>query len=169
MITPFDEHGELDLNEAVRLARFLIGQGNDGVVLAGSTGEGMALSDDEKLTLFSAVKKGLGGLGIVIAGIGSANTRASVALTKCVEKTGIDGILATVPAYCKPTQEGMLDHFGAIAEATRLPIIIYNVPSRTAANLQAPTLHELARRHANIVGVKESSGDFQQISAIVRN
>jgi 4-hydroxy-tetrahydrodipicolinate synthase len=168
MITPFDERGEIDLEEAARLARFLVDQGNDGVVVAGSTGEGTALSDDEKLALFSAVKKGLNGRGTLVAGTSSPSTRASVALTKRAQEIGVDGILATVPAYCKPTQEGMLDYFGAVAQATSLPVIIYNIPGRTAANLQPATLHELARRHANVVGVKESSGDFQQISAIVR-
>jgi 4-hydroxy-tetrahydrodipicolinate synthase len=168
MITPFDEHGELNVREAGRIARFLIDQGNDGVVLAGSTGEGTSLSDDEKIALFTAVKEALGGKGIVIAGTGNANTRASVALTKRAEALGVDAILATVPAYCKPTQEGMLEHFGLIAEATRLPIIIYNIPGRTAANIQPATLHELAHRRSNVVGVKESSGDFQQMAAILR-
>lgn len=168
MITPFDERGELALNEAVRLAKFLVAQGNDGVVIAGSTGEGTALSDDEKLALFAAVVKGLNGQGTVIAGTGNGGTRAAVGLTKRAEAAGVDGVLATVPAYCKPTQEGLLEHFGAIAEATRLPIIIYNIPSRTAANLLPATLHELAHRHANVVGIKESSGDFQQMSAILR-
>jgi len=169
MITPFDQQGELNLREAGRIARFLVHQGNDGVVVAGSTGEGTSLSDDEKIALFSAVKEGLSNKGIVIAGTGNANTRASVALTKRAEAIGVDGILATVPAYCKPTQEGMLIHFGEIAAATTLPIIIYNIPGRTAANLQPATLNELARHHKNVIGVKESSGDFQQIAAIIRD
>jgi 4-hydroxy-tetrahydrodipicolinate synthase len=169
MITPFDEHGELHAREAGRLARFLIEQGNDGVVAAGSTGEGTSLSDDEKIALFTAVKEAVGTSGVVIAGTGNANTRASVALTKRAEAAGADGILATVPAYCKPTQEGMLEHFGLIASATRLPVIIYNIPGRTAANLQPATLHELARHQKNVVGIKESSGDFQQMAAILRD
>jgi 4-hydroxy-tetrahydrodipicolinate synthase len=169
MITPFDREGELNLREAGRVARFLVSQGNDGVVVAGSTGEGTSLSDDEKIGLFVAVKEALGGKGTVVAGTGNANTRASVALTKRAEAAGVDGILATVPAYCKPTQEGMLEHFGAIAQATTLPVVIYNIPGRTAANLQPATLHELARHHKNVVGVKESSGDFQQMAAILRD
>jgi 4-hydroxy-tetrahydrodipicolinate synthase len=169
MITPFDQSGELNLREAGRLARFLVNQGNDGVVVAGSTGEGTSLSDDEKIALFTAVKAALSSKGTVIAGTGNANTRGSVALTKRAEAIGVDGILATVPAYCKPTQEGMLEHFGEIAAATTLPIIIYNIPGRTAANLQAATLNELSRHHKNVIGVKESSGDFQQMAAIVRD
>ncbi|HEY0798335.1 MAG TPA: 4-hydroxy-tetrahydrodipicolinate synthase [Candidatus Baltobacteraceae bacterium] len=168
MVTPFDASGELDLREAGKLARYLIDEGNDGVVLAGSTGEGTALSDDEKLALFAAVKESIGTKGTVIAGTGNANTRASVALTKRAQAAGVDGILATVPAYCKPTQDGMLTHFGAIAEATTLPVVIYNIPARTAANLLPATLFELARRYPTIVGVKESSGDLAQMSTIVR-
>src|SRR6266700_5073320 len=122
MITPFDQKGELNLAEAGRVARFLVNQGNDGVVVAGSTGEGTSLSDDEKIQLFTAVKAALGSKGTVIAGTGNANTRGSIALTKRAEAIGVDGILATVPAYCKPTQEGMLEHFGEIAAATTLPI-----------------------------------------------
>jgi 4-hydroxy-tetrahydrodipicolinate synthase len=169
MITPFDQQGELNPREAARVARFLVHQGNDGVVLAGSTGEGTSLSDDEKIALFTAVKEGLGKKGTVIAGTGNANTRASVALTKRAAAAGVDGILATVPAYCKPTQEGMLEHFGAIAAATTLPLIIYNIPGRTAANMLPATSSELARHQKNVVGVKESSGDFQQMAAIVRD
>jgi 4-hydroxy-tetrahydrodipicolinate synthase len=168
MVTPFDQDGELDLREAAHVARYLIQEGNDGVVVAGSTGEGTSLSDDEKIALFAAVKEGVGARGIVIAGTGNANTRGSVTLSKRAAAAGVDALLATVPAYCKPTQEGMLAHFGAIAEATALPIVIYNIPSRTAANLLPATLFELARRHPTIVGIKESSGDLAQISAIVR-
>jgi 4-hydroxy-tetrahydrodipicolinate synthase len=168
MITPFDERGELDLREAAQVARYLVDEGNDGVVVAGSTGEGTSLSDDEKLALFAAVKEALGAKGIVVAGTGNANTRGSVALSKRAAAAGVDALLATVPAYCKPTQDGMLAHFGAIAEATNLPIVIYNIPGRTAANLLPATLFELARRYPTIVGIKESSGDLAQISAIVR-
>ena len=168
MITPFDERGEVNLREAGQIARFLVEEGNDGVVVAGSTGEGTSLLDDEKVALFGAVKEALGAKGTVIAGTTNANLRASIELTKRAEAAGADAILATVPAYCKPTQEGMLAHFDAIARATRLPVIIYNIPGRTAANLQPATLLELAERRANVVGTKESSGDFQQMSAILR-
>jgi 4-hydroxy-tetrahydrodipicolinate synthase len=169
MVTPFTAGGELDLEEAGRIARWLVEQGNDGLVIAGSTGEGTALDDDEKIALFRAAKTAVGTSATIVAGATGPNTKASVALTKRAEETGVDGILATVPAYCKPTQDGMLVHFGAIAEATKLPLIIYNIPSRTGANLQPATLLELARRHANIAGVKESSGDFAQFSAILRD
>jgi 4-hydroxy-tetrahydrodipicolinate synthase len=169
MITPFDERGALDLPEAVRLATFLVDRGNDGVVVAGTTGEAPALDDDEKLALFTQIKAGLGSRGKVIAGSTDNNTRHSVALTKAAEKAGVDGILATVPAYNRPTQAGLLEHFGAIAEATALPIVLYNVPSRTGTNMLPATVHELARRHRNIVAVKESTGDAAQLSLLVRD
>jgi 4-hydroxy-tetrahydrodipicolinate synthase len=168
MVTPFDEHDHLDIEESIRIARFLIDRGNDGVVLAGSTGEGNALETNEKLVLFASVKKALGTRGTVIAGTGGNNTRHSIALTKQAEEAQVDAALVTVPAYVKPTQEGMLAHFGAIAEATRLPLIIYNIPGRTAANMLPATFAELTRRHANIVGIKESTGDVNQFTAILR-
>jgi 4-hydroxy-tetrahydrodipicolinate synthase len=168
MITPFDASGALDLTESVRVAEFLVERGNDGVVLAGSTGEGSALEGDEKLALFDAVKRALGSRATVIAGTGDNNTRRSIVLTKAAEALGVDAALLTVPAYVKPTQEGMLAHFGAIAEATSLPCVVYNIPGRTGANMLPATFHELTRRHQNIVGIKESSGDLNQFTAILR-
>jgi 4-hydroxy-tetrahydrodipicolinate synthase len=168
MVTPYDANGAVDLAEAGRLARFLVERGNDGVVLAGSTGEGTALDAEEKIALFRAVKEALGTSGTVIAGTGDNNTRRSVELTKEAERCGVDAILATVPAYVKPTQEGMLEHFGAIATATPLPVVIYNIPGRTAASLQPATFAELCRRHANVVGTKESTSDINLFTAILR-
>lgn len=169
MLTPFDESGDVDLREAARLALWLVSEGNEGVVVCGTTGESPALDDDERVALFAAVKDALGSRASVIANTGGNNTRASVALTRRAEQAGADAILAVVPYYNKPTQDGMLRHFGAIAEATRLPIVVYNIPGRTGANMLPATLLELARRHANVVGVKESSGDFAQFSAILRD
>jgi 4-hydroxy-tetrahydrodipicolinate synthase len=148
MVTPFGARGELDLNEAGRLARWLVDRGNDGLIVAGSTGEGQTLEPAERVALYSAVKKAVGSDAFVIANSGTNATRESVR---------------------KPTQSGMLGHFGAIAEATHLPVVIYNIPGRTAANMLPETLLELARRHANIVGVKESSGDLKQIGMILRD
>ena len=169
MITPFDANGAVDVNEAVRVAQFLVERGNDGVVVAGSTGEGNALESDEKLTLFREIKRGLGAGATVVAGTGGNNTRQSIELTKAAEQCGVDAVLLTVPAYVKPTQDGMLAHFGAILEATPLPAIIYNIPGRTAANMLPATFAELARRHANVAGIKESSGDINQFTAILRD
>jgi 4-hydroxy-tetrahydrodipicolinate synthase len=168
MITPFDEKGAVDLREAARLARWLIDQGNQGLVIAGTTGESPALSDDEKLGLFYATKEAVGERAAIIANTGGNNTGHSVELTERAAKTGVDAILAVVPYYNKPPQDGMLRHFGAIAEATKLPVLVYNIPGRTGANMLPATLLELARRYHNVAGVKESSGDLAQITAILR-
>jgi 4-hydroxy-tetrahydrodipicolinate synthase len=167
MITPFDERGNVDLREAARLADWLVNRKHDALVVAGSTGEGQTLTRDERASLFSAVKEAIQGRAAVIANAGSNDTRESVASVQEAEKAGADAILAVVPYYNKPTQSGMLAHFGQIANATRLPIIVYNIPGRTGANMLPETLLELARRHPNIVGVKESSGDLMQIGAIL--
>ncbi|GAC1498927.1 MAG: 4-hydroxy-tetrahydrodipicolinate synthase [Vulcanimicrobiaceae bacterium] len=168
MVTPFDESGEVDLAEAARMAEWLASRDNRGLVVAGTTGEGPTLSAQERLRLFGAVKNAIRDRAVVIANTGVNDTRASVALTKEADATGVDAILAVVPYYNKPTQDGMLGHFGAIANATSLPIIIYNIPGRTGANMLPDTLLELTRRHGNIKGVKESSGDLTQFGEILR-
>jgi 4-hydroxy-tetrahydrodipicolinate synthase len=169
MLTPFDAADRVDLAEAARLARYLVAQGNQGLVVSGTTGESPALDDDEKLALFAATKEAVGASAAIVAGTGGNNTHHSAELTKRAEAAGADAILAVVPYYNKPTQDGMLAHFGAIARATSLPVIIYNIPGRTGANMLPETLLELARRHYNIAGVKESSGDLAQFSAILRD
>jgi 4-hydroxy-tetrahydrodipicolinate synthase len=168
MVTPFTPEDALDLATAGRLAKWLLNEGNDGVVLAGTTGESPTLSADEKALLFEAVREAVGPKVPVIANTGGNDTRSSVALTKRAETLGVSGILAVVPYYNRPSQEGMLLHFGAIAEATRLPVIIYNIPSRSSVDMSARTLLELAARHSNILGVKESSGSFPQFAQILR-
>ena len=169
MITPFDTKGAVDLDEAARIAQFLVDRGNDGVIVSGTTGESPALETDEKLALFAGIKDTLGASATVIAGTTGNNTHHSVELTKEAEKTGVDAILAVVPYYNKPPQDGLLRHFGAIAEATSLPVVLYNIPGRTNVNMLPETIHELARRHENIVGVKESSGNVEQFTALVRD
>jgi 4-hydroxy-tetrahydrodipicolinate synthase len=167
MVTPFDERGELDLREAQRLARWLIERGNDGLVVAGSTGEGQTLDRSERVALWRAVKEAVGSEAVVIANAGTNSTRESVTAVEDAASAGVDAILAVVPYYNKPTQSGMLAHFGAIAQAMPLPVVVYNIPGRTAANILPETLFELARRHSTIVGVKESSGDLKQIGLIL--
>jgi 4-hydroxy-tetrahydrodipicolinate synthase len=169
MVTPFDERGELDLREAQRLARWLVDRENDGLVVAGSTGEGQTLDASERVALWGAVKEAVGGDAIVMANAGTNATRESVAAVKDAQAAGADAVLAVVPYYNKPTQSGMLAHFGAIAEATSLPVVVYNIPGRTGANMLPETLLELVRRHRNVVGVKESSGDLKQIGSILRD
>jgi 4-hydroxy-tetrahydrodipicolinate synthase len=169
MITPFDERGELDTREAARLANWLVDRGNEGLVIAGSTGEGQTLDAAERDALVRAVKDAVGDRATVIANAGTNDTRASVAAARAVHKAGADAILAVVPFYNKPTQSGMIKHFSAIADATPLPVVIYNIPGRTAANMLPETLLELARMSKTVVGVKESSGDLKQIGMILRD
>lgn len=167
MVTPFDACGNLHRSEAARLAGWLADRGNDGLVVAGSTGEGQTLTPQERAELFAAVKEAVSGRAAVIANAGSNDTRESVVAAAEAEKAGADALLAVVPYYNKPTQSGMLAHFGAIAQSTPLPIVIYNIPSRTGSNMLPETLLELARRHRNVIGVKESSGDLMQIGTIL--
>jgi 4-hydroxy-tetrahydrodipicolinate synthase len=167
MITAFDERGALDARESARLASWLVERGNDGLVIAGSTGEGQTLSREERVELIATVKDAIGDRAALIANAGSNDTRDSVAAVQQAERAGADAILAVVPYYNKPTQRGMLAHFGAIAQATPLSIVIYNIPGRTGANMLPETLLELARSHKNIAGVKESSGDLLQIGTIL--
>ncbi len=168
MITPMRDSGAVDYDEAVRVAQFLVERGCDGVVVSGTTGESPALEDEEKLELFRRIKLALGPA-TVVAGTGGNNTRHSVELTQRAIDCGVDAILAVVPYYNKPTQDGMLRHFGAIAEASSVPVIVYNIPGRTGANMLPATLLQLARDHATIGGVKESSGDLAQMTAILRD
>lgn len=167
MITPFDASSALDAREAARIASWLVDRGNDALVVAGSTGEGQTLTREERNELVAAVKSAVAGRAIVIANAGSNDTRDSVASVQDAQKAGADAILAVVPYYNKPTQRGMLAHFGAIAQSTPLPVVIYNIPGRTGANMLPETLLELARTHKNIAGVKESSGDLLQIGTIL--
>lgn len=166
-ITPFDARGALDTKEAARLALWLVERDTDGLVVAGSTGEGQTLDRDERIALWQAVKSAVGERAAVIANAGTNATRESVAAVEDAQTAGADAILAVVPYYNKPTQSGMLAHFGAIASSTHLPVIVYNIPGRTGANMQPETLLELAAVHANVVGVKESSGDLKQIGSIL--
>ncbi|MFO7773488.1 MAG: 4-hydroxy-tetrahydrodipicolinate synthase [Dehalococcoidia bacterium] len=166
MATPFDAHGEVDYQQAKRLALSLVDSGSDGVVVSGTTGESPTLSREEKLRLFAEVKSALPGPGTVIAGTGSYNTRESQELTKEAEKTGVDAFLLVVPYYNRPTQQGLWEHFEAIAQSTSLPCILYNVPSRTVTNLTADTVIRLSQID-NIVGIKEASSNLGQIAQII--
>ena len=166
MITPMTEDGEIDYGQARKLAEGLIASGNDGLVIGGTTGESPSMSDEEKLRLFAEVKEAVGPDAAIIAGTTDNNHRKSVELTQEAEKLGVDGFLLTVPAYNKPQQEGLFLHFKAIAEATSLPCMLYNVPSRTSLNMEDSTTLRLAEID-NIVGVKEASSDPVQISKIV--
>jgi len=167
MVTPFDAEGKVDYAQAKKLAQALLNSGSDGLVVSGTTGESPTLSPEEKLRLFTEIKSAVAKQGVVIAGTGNYNTAESCELTKEAEKTGVDGCLLVVPYYNRPAQEGLLEHFKAIAEATKLPCIVYNVPSRTVTNLAAETVIKLSQID-NIIGVKEASGNFDQIAKIIQ-
>ncbi|MCH2524777.1 MAG: 4-hydroxy-tetrahydrodipicolinate synthase [Dehalococcoidia bacterium] len=166
MVTPFDDDGEVSYSQARRLARSLLDSGSDGLVVSGTTGESPNLSTDEKLRLFSELKDELGNDGSIVAGTGNYSTAESIELTQEAEKQGVDAALLVVPYYNKPTQDGLYKHFRAIAESTSLPCILYNVPSRTVTNLSHETVVSLSAID-NIIGVKEASGDFDQITRII--
>ncbi len=166
MVTPFDQEDRVNYQQAQRLALALLDSGSDGVVVAGTTGEAPTLSHDEKLKLFAEVKRAVDGRGVVIVGTGTYNTAESVEFSREAAGTGVDGFLLTVPYYNRPTQEGLYRHFEAIAQASRLPCILYNIPGRTGVNMTAETTLRLSRI-PNIVGVKEASGDLVQIARII--
>jgi 4-hydroxy-tetrahydrodipicolinate synthase len=168
MITPFDAEGKVDYAQAKRLALALLDCGSDGLVVAGTTGESPTLTREEKVRLFAEVKAAVGNRGAVVAGTGTYDTAESIELTREAERAGADGVLLTTPYYSKPPQEGLYRHFAAIAEATSLPVIVYNIPGRTAVNLTVETQVRLAQI-PNMAGVKEASGDIQQISQIIED
>jgi 4-hydroxy-tetrahydrodipicolinate synthase len=155
MVTPFNEQGGIHWEETARLIDYLIvNQKSETLVVSGTTGESPTLSDEEKVELFEFAVKHAAGRCKIIAGTGSNNTAHSIHLTQDAERAGVDGVLLVVPYYNKPSQEGMFRHFEAIANATKLPIMLYNVPGRTAASLSAATTLRLAQI-PNIVATKE--------------
>ncbi|MCS7293805.1 MAG: 4-hydroxy-tetrahydrodipicolinate synthase, partial [Dehalococcoidia bacterium] len=166
MVTPYTADGAVDYAHARRLARHLVAAGNEGVVVTGTTGEAPLLSDDEKERLWAEVKEELGDGATVVAGAGTNDTHHSIALAKRAERAGADAILAVVPYYLRPSQEGIYQHFRAIAESTSLPVIVYNVPSRTGVNATVETLLRLAEL-PNVVGDKEANGDLVHSAQLI--
>ena len=166
MVTPFNEQGEVDYEQAKKLALALLNSGSDGVLVVGTTGESPTLLREEELRLFAEVKSAVGEQGAVIANTGSNSTAEALEATKKAERIGVDACLLVVPYYNKPTQDGLYQHFKTIAQGTNLPCILYNVPSRTITNLSADTTIKLSHID-NIIGVKEASGNLDQISKII--
>jgi 4-hydroxy-tetrahydrodipicolinate synthase len=171
MATPFDpQTGALDLQQAKRLAAALLDSGTEGLVVSGTTGESPTLSNREKLALLEATVDVAHARGApVIAGTTTYNTAESVELSREAQHLGVDGILGTVPYYNNPPQEGLFQHFRAIAQAVDLPVIVYNIPSRSPRNMETSTTLRLAREVPNIVGIKEASANFKQIGEIIRD
>ena len=166
MVTPFDNRGGVDYEQAKKLALALLDSGSDGVVVVGTTGESPTLVREEEIRLFDEVKSAVGDSGTVIAGTGSNSTAEAISATREAERVGVDACLLVVPYYNKPTQQGLIEHFKAVAGSTSLPCILYNVPSRTVTNLSAETAIELSRID-NVVGLKEASGDIEQAVSIM--
>jgi 4-hydroxy-tetrahydrodipicolinate synthase len=166
MVTPFDDRGDVDYEQAKRLASALLDSGSDGVLVVGTTGESPTLVREEEIRLFADVKSAIGGRGTIIAGTGSNNTAEAIATTKEAERIGVDACLLVVPYYNKPSQEGLYQHFRTIAESTSLPCILYNVPSRTVISLSVDTVVRLSQID-NIIGIKEASGNLDQVSRII--
>lgn len=166
MVTPFDENGEIDFPATRNLINHLITNGSDGLVVAGTTGESPTLSNEEKVKLFRFTVDVVNGRVPVIAGTGSNNTRESIELTMHAEDAGVDGIMLVAPYYNKPCQEGLYQHFSTIAAATSLPIMLYNIPGRSAVNMAVETVIRLSEV-SNIVAIKEASGDLDAMSEII--
>jgi 4-hydroxy-tetrahydrodipicolinate synthase len=166
MVTPFREDRGVDFARAQELAQWLIANGSDAVVVAGSTGEAPTLTAAEKADLFRAVGEAIRGQGKVLAGVGTYATAETLELTHAAATAGADGVLVVTPYYNKPPQRGLTAHFSAVADATDLPVMLYNIPGRTALRIEHDTLLELAA-HPNIVAVKDSTGDFQAISRLI--
>lgn len=166
MVTPFDSLGNIDYSKARKLASALVLSGSDGLVIGGTTGEAPSMTDDEKIRLFAEIKSEVSDKASVIAGTTDNNHQKSLELSIEAEKVGVDALLLTVPAYNKPTQEGLYRHFKKISEATDLPGILYNVPSRTSLNMDVSTTLRLSQID-NIIGIKEASSDQFQITQII--
>jgi 4-hydroxy-tetrahydrodipicolinate synthase len=167
MVTPFDSEGRLDLDEAQRLARWLQDQGNDGLVVSGTTGESPTLTDDERLSLFAAVIEAVSIP--IIAGSGTNDTAHSVHLTKEAARLGAAGILALCPYYNRPSQAGIEAHLRAMAAATPLPQMIYDIPVRTGRKVSSALLLKLAREVSNVVALKDAAGNPGETAVVIAN
>ena len=168
MVTPFDENGEIDFQATKNLINYLIANGTDGLVVSGTTGESPTLTEEEKVNLFKFTVEVVNGRVPVIAGTGSNNTKESIELTTLAEDVGVDGIMLVAPYYNNPSQEGLYQHFKAIAEVTSLPIILYNVPGRSVVNISVETVIRLSKI-PNIVSIKEASGNLDMMAEIINH
>jgi 4-hydroxy-tetrahydrodipicolinate synthase len=157
MATPFHDDGSLDLDGAVELAQWLLAHGSDGLVLAGTTGEAPTLTDDEKVALWTAVRAAVDAP--LVAGTGSFDTRHSCELSQRAAATGVDGLLVVTPYYNRPSQAGLEAHFRAVAAATDLPVVVYDIPGRTGRKVDTDLLVRLAAEVPTIVGIKDASGN----------
>ena len=169
IVTPFKKDLNIDFEKFKKLIEFQIENGVDGIVVCGSTGESATLSAKEKISLILTAIETVNGRVKVIAGTGTNNTAESIDMTTLAKEHGADGVLIVAPYYNKPTQEGLYNHYRAIADSNDIPVIIYNVPSRAVVNIHPEIQLKLAEDCPNIVATKEASGNLEQMSEIIRN
>ncbi len=164
MVTPFNSQREIDYNKAEELAKYLITHGSDALLVAGTTGEGPTLTHEEEFELLSTIKRAVANKAKIIMNAGSNSTETAVMAAKWAQKEGVDAILSVVPYYNKPSQNGMIEHFSAVAESVDLPVIIYNIPGRTGVNMLPETVAALAEKYENVVAIKQSYADMDMVT-----
>lgn len=165
MVTPFDDKGDLDLAAAADLARWLVANGSDGLVLAGTTGESPTLTESEELILFKTVREAVSVP--ILAGTGSNSTATAIEQTKRASEIGVDGILLVTPYYNRPSQAGLIEHFTSVAMSTELPVMLYDHPGRTGSKIHTETILHLATETANIVALKDAAGDPMETARLI--
>ncbi len=166
MVTPMDKNGAIDYDKVEILAKHLIENGSDALLVAGTTGESPTLTNEEEIELVSTVKRAVENKAKIILGAGSNSTASAVEYSKFAQKEEVDAILSVVPYYNKPNQRGIIEHFSTIASSTDLPIILYNIPGRTGINMEPETVAHLANKFENIVGVKQSFPDMDKVTEL---
>lgn len=168
MVTPFNTDGSINYEAGADFADWLLANGSDGLVVEGSTGEAATMDMDEKIKFMQTIVARVNGRAKIVAGAGTNCTASTIDLVKKMEACGVDGVLVVGPYYNKPTQEGYYQHFAAVAKATKLPIIVYNVPGRTGGNIAPETVARLAADFSNIVAIKEAAGNVAQTAELYR-
>lgn len=168
MVTPFNADGSINYEVGADFADWLLANGSDGLVVEGSTGEAATMDMDEKIKFMQTIVARVNGRAQIVAGAGTNCTASTIDLVKKMEACGVDGVLVVGPYYNKPTQEGYYQHFAAVAKATKLPIIVYNVPGRTGGNIAPETVARLAADFSNIVAIKEAAGNVAQTAELYR-
>ncbi len=168
MVTPFNADGSINYEDGADFADWLLANGSDGLVVEGSTGEAATMDMDEKIKFMQTIVARVNGRAKIVAGAGTNCTASTIDLVKKMEACGVDGVLVVGPYYNKPTQEGYYQHFAAVAKATKLPIIVYNVPGRTGGNIAPETVARLAADFSNIVAIKEAAGNVAQTAELYR-
>ena len=166
MVTPMTKDRSIDYDSVEKLTKYLIENGSDSILITATTGESPTLNAEEEIEILSSARRGIANKAKIIMSTGSNSTETAVKMSKLAEKEGADAILSVVPYYNKPSQKGLIEHFSQVAESTNLPIILYNIPSRTGINMEVNTISTLAEKFPNIVGLKQSFPDMDMISEL---